>query len=137
MIHVGGIVGVTIVGLAPLAWGKGRAQRRPRVDGTRSARSESGSADDVAGVGQLRQSVLDRATAGGLRVAVSRSGVNPMTVAYTAGPSVHFYSSLDAFRRDIDARAVDPEYASWGRRAPLVIAEWSAAECRDWLSDHA
>lgn len=138
MVVLGVIAGVVVLGLLALALaGRRRAVSRPRASQARARPAEQPPAEKDSDVRQLRQSVVDRATADGIRLPLTRSGRNPMIVTYTAGRPVHFYASLDAYRRDLDAQSVDPDYASWGRAAPLVVAEWSGDECREWLADNA
>jgi hypothetical protein len=138
VIVLGVVVGVVVLGLLALALaGRRRSVRRRRASQVKARPVEQRPAETDSDVRRLRQSVVDRATAEGVRLPLARSGRNPMIVTYTTGHPVHFYASLDAYRRDLDAQSVNPDYASWGRTAPLVVAEWTGDECRDWLADNA
>ena len=136
VVVLGVIAGVVVLGLLALAWQR-RVDPQVRSARSRTRPAEQPRAEPASEVRPLRQSILDRATTAGLRVPVARSGHNPMVVTYTVGPPVHFFTSLDAYRRDLDARRVDPDYASWGRTAPLLVEEWSGDQCREWLADNA
>ena len=136
MVVLGVIVSAVVLGLLALAWRR-RAVRRSRASRNRTRPPAQRPAERDPDERQLRQSVLDQAAAEGIRIPLARSGHNPMTVTYSVGHPVYFYASLDAYRRDLDAQSVDPDYSSWGRTAPLVVAEWSGDECRAWLADNA
>jgi hypothetical protein len=92
--------------------------------------------DGAGDLGQLRREVIDRAAASGVRVPVAWSGANPTIVTYTTGHAVCFYASLDAYLEDTQAGRVDPSHAAWGRPVPSLVADWSADQCRDWLSQN-
>ena len=137
VVVLGVIAGVVVLGLLTLAIaGRRQSVARSRPSPARARPADQRPTEKDSDVRRLRQSVVDRAAAGGIRLPLARSGANPMIVTYTTGHPVHFYASLDAYRRDLDAQSVDPDYASWGRIAPLVVAEWTGDECRDWLADN-
>jgi hypothetical protein len=119
---IGGVVAVAILCASALPW-----TDRTRKPGRRRGR-------EVVDVAELRRLVIEQAAARGVRVPVGRSGHNPMTIVYTTGPESYFYTSIDAYRRDIEASRVNPDYAGWGHRSPRLVSDWSGDECRDWLS---
>jgi len=136
VVVLGVMVGVALLALLTLVVRR-RSVARSRRSSTRARPVEQRTTERDSDVRRLRQQVVDRATAEGIRLPVARSGLNPMTVTYTAGHPVYFYASLDAYRRDVDAQRVNPDYSSWGRKAPFVVAEWTGDECRAWLADNA
>lgn len=136
MVVLGVIAGIVVLGLLALAW-QHRTDPQRQASRARRSRVELPGLEPESEVRPLRQSILGHATDEGIRVAVARTGNNPMVVTYTTGPPVYFFTSLDAYRRELGARRVDPDYASWGRTPPLIVQEWTGDQCREWLADNA
>jgi hypothetical protein len=130
-----GLITAAILAVCAWAWTKRAVVTGAWKRRTARRQSEKAAADNLL-LEQRRQEVKARATALKERIALSKSGGDPVIVSFTYGPDFYHFRGLESYKRQLPNYPGAFRTSSWHPFKGRLLSDWTRAELDEWLASH-